>query len=147
MGCAVGSALKSNGLDVITILSGRSELTRKRTADAGFRDFPTLRDLLGGADLLLSIVPPACAVDTAREVAAAMKATGYRLPYADCNAISPKSARHAGKIISEAGAVYIDGGIIIGPPPWHGKIPIFYVSGERTDPMTQLNGKGISVRV
>ncbi len=146
MGCAVGSVLKSNGLDVITILPGRSEITRKRAADAGFRDIPTLGDLLGEADLLLSIVPPACAVDIAREIATAMKATGNCPPYADCNAISPNATRHAGEIISEAGAVYIDGGIIIGPPPWKGKIPIFYVSGERIDSMTQLDGKGISVR-
>ncbi len=146
MGCAVGSALKENGLRIIAPLTGRSELTRGRAEAAGFEDVPAIEDLLEEADLVLSIVPPACAVDIAREVAAAMKATGNRPPYTDCNAISPNSTRHAGKIISEARAVYIDGGIIIGPPPWKGKIPIIYVSGERTDPMTQLDGKGISVR-
>jgi 3-hydroxyisobutyrate dehydrogenase-like beta-hydroxyacid dehydrogenase len=145
MGYAVGSALKSNGLDISTILAGRSELTRNRAEDAGFRDFPTLGDLLGEADLLLSIVPPATAVDLAREVASAMKATGHRPPYADCNAISPNSARQAGEIISEAGAVYIDGGII-GTPPWKETLPRIYVSGERTELMAQLDGKGISIR-
>ena len=147
LGSAVGGALKENGLDTIAPLAGRSELTRNRALAAGFRDVPTMEALLEEADLVLSIMPPAGAVDKAGEVAAAMKATGHRPPYVDCNAISPDSSRHAGKIITEAGGVYIDGGIIVGPPPWEGKIPVFYVSGERTDPMIRLDGKGISVRV
>ena len=147
LGSAVGGALRENGLNTIACLSGRSELTRNRALAAGFRDVPTMEALLEEADLVLSIMPPASAVGMAGEVAAAMKATGHRPPYVDCNAISPDSTRHAGKIITEAGGVYIDGGIIVGPPPWEGKIPIFYVSGERTDPMTRLDGKGISVRV
>ena len=146
MGCAVGSALKSGGFKVIASLSGRSEFTRSRAEAAGFQNVPAIENLLGQADLVLSIIPPASAMDIAREVAAAMKATGHRPPYVDCNAISPNSARHVGEIISGAGAVYIDGGIIIGPPPWEGKTACFYVSGERTDLMTQLDGKGITVR-
>ena len=147
MGCAVGSALKKNGINIIAILSGRSALTRDRALTVGFQDVTSIEDLLADSDLILSIVPPASAMDIAREVASAMKATGNRPPYVDCNAISPNSTRYVGQIISGAEAVYIDGGIIIGPPPWEEKIPIFYVSGERTDAMTQLDGKGISVRV
>ena len=147
LGSAVGGVLRENGLEAVACLSGRSALTRERALAAGFREAPTLEVLLEEADLVLSIMPPACAVDAAREVAAAMKATGHRPPYVDCNAISPGSSRQAGKIITQAGGVYIDGGIIVGPPPWEGKVPVFYVSGERTDPMTALDGKGISVRV
>ncbi|MDP6277688.1 MAG: NAD(P)-binding domain-containing protein [Nitrospinota bacterium] len=109
MGCAVGHVLKSNGLDIVASLSERSDLTKTRAKVAGFEDASTLEDLLGEADLVLSIVPPAAAVETARETATAMKATGHRPPYADCNAISPDNTRLAGKIITEAGAVFIDG--------------------------------------
>ncbi len=145
MGCAVGSALKSGGLDVIACLAGRSPLTRKRAEDAGFQDVPSIEDLLGKADLVLSIVPPASALGIAREVASAMKSSGHTPPYVECNAISPNSTRHAGEAISKAGADYIDGGIV-GPPPGKGKPPRFYVSGERAGLMTALDGKGIDVR-
>lgn len=147
LGSAVGGVLKEHGLGAIACLSGRSALTRERALAAGFRDVPTLEVLLEEADLVLSIMPPADAVEMAREVAAAMEATGHRPAYVDCNAISPDSSREAGKFITGAGGVYIDGGIIVGPPPWEGRVPVFYVSGEETDPMTQLEGKGISVRV
>ncbi len=145
MGCAVGKALKSGGLDVIASLSGRSDLTRERAKEAGIQEVSGIAGLLGEADLVLSIVPPAAAVDIAREVASAMTASGYTPPYADCNAISPNSTRHAGQAISEAGADYIDGGIV-GPPPGEGKPPRFYVSGERADLMAELDGMGIDVR-
>lgn len=147
LGSAVGGVLRENGFDAIARLSGRSALTRERALAAGFRDVPTLEVLLEEADLVLSIMPPAFALEVAGEVAAAMIATGHRPPYVDCNAISPDSTRLAGESITKAGGVYIDGGIIVGPPPWEGRVPVFYVSGECTDPMTQLDGKGVSVRV
>lgn len=146
MGCFVGSALKGGGFEVISSLAGRSDLTRSRAEAAGFQDVPALEDLLGEADLVLSIVPPATAMALASEVASVMKRTGHRPSYVDCNAVSPNSARRVGEIISGAGAIFIDGGIIIGPPPWEGKVAYFYVSGERADLMRQLEGKGISVR-
>lgn len=146
MGCAVGSALKANGFRIIAPLGGRSALTLRRAEAAGIENIPTIENLLAEADLILSIVPPACAKDIAREISAVMKSTGHLPPYTDCNAISPNSSRHVGQIISETGADYIDGGIIIGPPPWDGKIPVFYVSGENIEAMTQLDGKGIAVR-
>lgn len=145
MGCAVGSALKEGDLDAIACLAGRSNLTRERAERAGLRDVPTIDALLEEADLVLSIVPPAGAVNIAKEVASAMRASGHKPPYCDCNAISPNSTRHAGEIIADAGGKYIDGGIV-GPPPGEGKTPRFYVSGERTDLMMELNGKGIDVR-
>ena len=145
LGSAVGGVLKENGFGAVACLSGRSALTRERALAAGFREVPTMEALLEEADLVLSIMPPACAVDAAREIAAAMKATGHRPVYVDCNAISPDSTRQAGKIITDAGGVYIDGGIIVGPPPWEERVPVFYVSGECTDSMTALDGKGISV--
>ena len=70
LGSAVGGVLRENGFEALACLSGRSALTRERALAAGFRDVPTLEALLEEADLVLSIMPPACAVDAAREVAA-----------------------------------------------------------------------------
>jgi 3-hydroxyisobutyrate dehydrogenase-like beta-hydroxyacid dehydrogenase len=51
-------------------------------------------------------------VAVAQEVAA----TGYRGVYVDANAVSPETARTVSDEIERAGATYVDGGIIGGPP-------------------------------
>ncbi|MFP6869227.1 MAG: DUF1932 domain-containing protein [Nitrospinota bacterium] len=145
MGHAVGRALIAGGLDVVTCLEGRSALTRKFSEEAGIRDLPSLGEMLAEADLVLSIVPPAKAVETAATVAATMAASGHKPPYADCNAVSPDTTRRAGEEIARAGADYIDGGII-GPPPGEGAPPRFYVSGPGAGLMSGLDGMGITVR-
>lgn len=144
MGASIGEVLVSAGFKVIAPLSGRSNLTKTRAIAAGFKDISSIPELLEEADLLLSIVPPASALNLAREIAAEMNTSGHRPPYADCNAISPETTRCVGKIISDAGAIYIDGGII-GTPPWKTTTPRIYVSGERADLMAQLDGENISI--
>jgi len=145
MGHAVGRALVEHGLDVITCLAGRSDRTRKLAELGKFRDLPTLEAMVSEADLVLSIMPSSAALDTARLVAQAMASVGKKRPYADCNAVSPETTRRIGREISRVGADYIDGGII-GQPPGKGVPTRFFVSGERTDIVTELNGKGIDVR-
>ena len=145
MGHAVGRALGSNGLDVITCLAGRSEHTRTLAGRGGFRDLPSLEAMVSEADLVLSILPPAAAPGVAREVAAAMASAGKAPPYADCNAVSPDTTRKIGEEIARAGADFIDGGII-GPPPRPDASMRLYVSGPRADLMSALEGSGIGVR-
>ncbi len=145
MGHSVGRALGEHGLDVITCLAGRSDRTRKLAELGRFRDLPTLGAMVSEADLVLSIMPPSAALDTARLVAQAMASVGKKRPYADCNAVSPETTRRIGREISRVGADYIDGGII-GQPPGKGVPTRFFVSGERTDIVAELNGKGIDVR-
>lgn len=146
MGAAVGRAFHEGGLDVLTCLEGRSEATRERAARAGFRDAGSLETLLGEAEIVLSILPPELAPEMARKVAAAMAASGHKPPYADCNAVSPDTARAMQQIIEGAGAVYIDGGIV-GNPPGGGPLATrFYVSGAQAALMDGLDGLGIDVR-
>ena len=146
MGQGVGKALKDHGHDVITCLTQRSEGSRSRAARAGLRDVPDLTALVSEADLILSILPPEAALDTAKEVAAAMKAAGKTPPYADCNAVSPETTRAIGHAIEDAGAPYIDGGIIGHAPGKSDQPTRFYVSGPNARVMAPLDGKGISVR-
>jgi len=145
MGHAVGRALVEHGLDVITCLGGRSDRTRKLAKLGRFRDLPSLEAMVAEADLVLSILPPSAALDIARLVAQAMASVGEKRPYADCNAVSPETTRRIGREISRVGADYIDGGII-GQPPGKGVPTRFFVSGERTDIVAELSGKGIDVR-
>ena len=93
----------------------------------------------------MSILVPAQAVGVAREVAAAMRTAGASRPFADCNAVSPKSASAMASIISAVGGDYIDGGIIGGSPA-KGAVPRFYTSGPRADLMDELDGKGITIK-
>jgi 3-hydroxyisobutyrate dehydrogenase-like beta-hydroxyacid dehydrogenase len=73
-----------------------------------------------------------------------MKKTGKTPPYADCNAIAPETTIRIGQIIADAGADYIDGGII-GNPPGKSKATRFYVSGPGATAMGAFDGKGIVV--
>jgi 3-hydroxyisobutyrate dehydrogenase-like beta-hydroxyacid dehydrogenase len=145
MGHAVGRALIESGLEVITCLKGRGELTKSFARKAEIRDAESLETMVEEADLVLSIVPPAKSVETAAAAARAMLSAGKTPPYADCNAVSPDTTRRAGEEIARAGADYIDGGIIGGPPST-GPAPRFYVSGPKASLMSELDGKGIVVR-
>jgi 3-hydroxyisobutyrate dehydrogenase-like beta-hydroxyacid dehydrogenase len=144
MGHSVGNVLRENGLRVISCLGDRSERTKALAAEAGIEDVPTYADLVQEADLLLSVLTPAQAVNAAQRVAEALVETGAELAYADCNAIAPQTVRSIGEIITEAGGTFIDGSIIGGPP--RGKShPRLYVSGPNTAPMEALNEYGLTV--
>ncbi len=145
MGHAVGRCLLAGGFDVATCLTGRSERTRALTAAAGIRDVPDLDALVRDADLILAILVPDQAVALAGQVAEVMTRTGSSPAYADCNAISPDSARKIDGIITGAGGRFIDAGIIGGPPGDREKTR-FYASGPHEDILAQLDGHGILVR-
>jgi 3-hydroxyisobutyrate dehydrogenase-like beta-hydroxyacid dehydrogenase len=144
MGHAVGRALRAHGHDAICALEGRGEATRKLAAEAGLRDVGGLAGVVAEADMILSILPPAAALTQAQAVAQAMAASGRTPVYVDCNAISPETAKQVGAVIAEAGAPFIDAGII-GLAPGKGGGTRFYVSGPDTAPMLALDGKGFAV--
>ncbi len=145
MGHAVGRELGRHGHDVVTCLAGRSARTRRLAAAAGIADVGDLEALMGAADLVLSILPPAQALEAAAAAAAAMARCGAAPPYVDCNAVSPARAREVGDAVARAGAPFIDAGVI-GRAPGKGDVPRFYVSGPDTGPMEALDGKGIAVK-
>ena len=145
MGHGVGKALSEHGYDVITCLEGRSQRTKDLAAAGGFRDTASLDEMVSQADLIMSILVPAEAMGVARSVAEAMRSTGGSRPFADCNAVSPQTARRMESIINGAGGEYIDGGIIGGSPA-RGATPRIYTSGPRAGLMDELDGKGIAVR-
>ena len=145
MGSGVGHALREHEFDVITYLRGRSERTRRLAFNAGFRDVPTMGLLILQADLILCITAPDQAVAVAENVADVMRSSGESAIYVACNAVSPMTTRRIESIICDAGGSYVDGGII-GGPPTRGAPPRFYVSGEHTDVVAELDGKGIVVK-
>ena len=147
MGHAVGAVLKSNGLRVVTCLAGRSARTRALAAAAGIEDLGAEVAVVRAADALLAILVPAQAGALAARIAAALRAAGTDLLYVDCNAIAPQTAREVGRIVEEAGARFVDAGII-GPPPRAGAAGTrFYASGAAAAEFAQLRDYGLDVRV
>ena len=128
MGSAVGRTLTEKGHSVLAVLDGRSGATRGRAAAAGIKAVGTLEELVGSADLVLSIVPPAAAVDVATEVADAIEGAGVAPLVVDANAVSPATARTIASLVEAAGARFVDGDII-GGPPRAGLVTALYLSG------------------
>ncbi len=146
MGSAIGRVLREDGVDVVTCLEGRSGLTRLRAEEGGFQILSTLEDVVRSASLVLCVAPPSEAFGIAERAAAAMKAAGVTPVYADCNAVSPGAARRMESVIAEAGATFIDAGII-GPPPGPGRHTRFSCSGPDTGAFEELGRRGLDVRV
>ncbi len=146
MGQAVAQTLKAGGFTVRTALAGRSARTRALALEAGIDDCGTMDSLIANCDVLLSILNPAAAVDSARAAADAMRATGKRPLFVDCNAVAPQTMHEIAAVMRQAGADCVDAGII-GPPP-RGKAGMrLYVSGPQAASLEVLQTGGITVRV
>ena len=125
MGSVVGEAARVGGARVLWVSGGRSPATGSRAQSAGLEDAGTLAQLVAQSDVILSVCPPANAIDIAREVAA----LGFGGTYVDGNAVSPATTRAIGDVVADGGARYVDGGII-GPPPRKAGTTRLYLSGQ-----------------
>ena len=136
MGSGVGASARAAGARVLWVSEGRGPATRKRAEADGLEDARTLAQLVRDAQVILSVCPPASALDVAREVAAQR----FRGLYVDGNAIAPATTREVGAVIAAGGATYVDGGIV-GPPPRKPGVTRLYLSGEgAADVAAMLNG-------
>jgi 3-hydroxyisobutyrate dehydrogenase-like beta-hydroxyacid dehydrogenase len=131
MGSAVGALLVRAGETVLWASDGRSAATARRASEAGLQDARTVAQLVARSDLILSIVPPHGAVETARAVGA------FAGIYVDANAIAPATAAEVRAIVEDAGARYVDGGII-GPPPEGEPTTRLYLSGPEAPAVAEL---------
>ena len=147
MGQAIAGRLKECGYNMHTALDGRSERTRALARAAGLADCGSMDQLVTTCELVISVINPGEALAVARRAAAAIKATGRKIAFADLNAVSPQTARDSDRLIREAGGMFIDGGII-GPPPRGEKDrPRIYVSGPDATLFGQINHSNLQVRV
>jgi 3-hydroxyisobutyrate dehydrogenase-like beta-hydroxyacid dehydrogenase len=145
MGSGVGDVLHQHGVRVLTCLAGRGGGSRERALAAGFEEVPDLDTLVRECDVVLSILPPAVASAVADQVAAAVRATGADLLYADCNAIAPGTARIIAQTMLDAGARFADAGIIGGPPNRSSNRT--YTSGPGARELEGLREFGLDIRV
>lgn len=129
MGSALGNTCRA--VDRLWVSEGRSPATAGRATAAGLRPVSSLDELSDGADVIVSICPPAAAVEVAQQVLA----TGFDGIYVDANAISPERSRSIGELFDR----YVDGSVV-GPPPTSPGTTRLYLSGptELTDSVAEL---------
>jgi 3-hydroxyisobutyrate dehydrogenase-like beta-hydroxyacid dehydrogenase len=141
MGAAVGRCLTGSGHQVLWVSQGRGTATAARAGAAGLADAGSIEEVVGRAEIIMSICPPDAALDVARAVA------GFEGTYVDANAISPTTAREVAAVIEAGGASYVDGGIIGAPPAAPGTTR-FYLSGPGAGLVRDLfSGTALDARV
>ena len=135
MGAAVGGCLVSVGHEVLWDPAGRSRASTGRALAAELTGV-TFDRLIARSSVILSICPPARALDVAHQVASA----GYGGLYVDANAISVATAEQVSAVVTGAGATYVDGGIIGMPPEAAGHTRL-YLSGPHAAEVRPLFGR------
>jgi 3-hydroxyisobutyrate dehydrogenase-like beta-hydroxyacid dehydrogenase len=137
MGTAVGASVVATGARVLWAGEARSTATRARAEEIGLEDAGTLAALVEQSGVILAVVPPHAALDTARAVAA----RGFRGLYVDANAVAPATAREIGRVVEASGARFVDGGII-GPATRRPGAARIYLSGAAAPDVSGLFAAG-----
>ncbi|MBO0744699.1 MAG: NAD(P)-dependent oxidoreductase [Candidatus Dormibacteraeota bacterium] len=133
MGSAIGARLVDAGHRVVWASAGRGAATAARAKQARLEDTGTVAALVAGSDVVLSVVPPQFALQTAVAVAA----SGFSGLYVDANAIAPSTATEVATTVTSSGARFVDGGIV-GPPPVRAGTTRLYLSGAGAGAVTEL---------
>ena len=124
MGATIGAAAAASGTRVSWASAGRSVASHRRAAEAGLEDAYSLEALAACSDVIISVCPP----EAARTLAESVIGTGFTGIFVDANAVSSATARAVASIVEDAGARFVDGGII-GPPARREGTTRLYLSG------------------
>lgn len=133
MGAVIGARLVDAGHRVLWASAGRSPATAARARQAGLEDAGTVARLVAASDVVLSVVPP----QFARQTAVAVASSGFGGLYVDANAISPSTATEVATTVTSSGARFVDGGIV-GPPPARDGTTRLYLSGPNAAAVAEL---------
>ena len=128
MGASVAASLLAGSHDVAWCSAERSEHSRARAVE--LQEFSQLDDLVAWAEVLISVCPPAYALQQAQ----AVQACAFDGLYVDANAIAPATASAIAQLM---GVAYVDGGII-GPPAWQSGTTRIYLSGNNANVVAGL---------
>ena len=108
---SLAALMQGAGHQVYWVSEGRSSATIDRASRSGLRDAGTLANLCAECSVIISICPSHAAETIAEQVAA----LGFTGLYLDANAIAPQKALRISGVLTQAGATFVDGGIIGGP--------------------------------
>ena len=133
MGSTIGACAATSGARVLWASAQRSAASRKRAEQAGLIDAGELAAAVRQSDIVLAVCPP----EFATEIAASVAAQRFQGIYVDANAVSRATAEEIAKIVTKAGASFVDGGII-GSPVKQAGTTRMYLSGEKAAEIAQL---------
>jgi 3-hydroxyisobutyrate dehydrogenase-like beta-hydroxyacid dehydrogenase len=145
MGSGVGQRLVENGIEVRTLLAGRSAATIARAKAAGM--VGVTEEQAVASDIILSILPPGDALGLAERLAPALREAAKKPVYVDCNALNPGTVLRIARVIEETGATFVDGGIIGGPPKPGSKGTKIYLSGDAVARVAVLTQYGLEMPI
>jgi putative dehydrogenase len=145
MGSAVGQRLVENGIEVRTLLAGRSADTVARAKAAGMVGVSD--EQVAASDIILSILPPGDALGLAERLAPVLRAVAKKPVFVDCNALNPGTVLRIARVIEETGATFVDGGIIGGPPKAGYDGPKIYLSGDASTRAAVLTQYGLKMPI
>jgi 3-hydroxyisobutyrate dehydrogenase-like beta-hydroxyacid dehydrogenase len=113
LGAVLGRALIEAGDTAITCLSERSETTRRRALSNGFAVVPSLGEVARQSEIVISLVPPGAALETASRFAHSLEATrnlaGVLPIFVDANSVAPQTKLRIAEILAEVGVRCLDG--------------------------------------
>lgn len=144
MGSALGRAWGEGGVRVVTTVAGRSERTRELAEGLTLLD--SVDEVVAASDAVVSIVPPARAVEQARAIADAVTRTVHHPVVADLNAVSPMTMTEVADILTTAGCRVVDGAVS-GPPPGPATDSVLFLSGPDCSPFAGLAAPGLTAKV
>ena len=130
MGCAVARVLVAAGWSVGTHLWGPSLVCRADAEAAGIADLASLDEAVGASELVVSLVPPAVALETAEAVAEAARRSGRRPLYLDANSVAPATVAAMAATVAGAGLDCVDGAFVGSAAELGGRTRL-YLSGPR----------------
>jgi 3-hydroxyisobutyrate dehydrogenase-like beta-hydroxyacid dehydrogenase len=144
MGSALGRLLAEQGWRVVTTLEDRSFRTCRLCREAGLAVVDSLAEVVGEADVVISLVVPSAALAVAE---ACCRVLPPRRPvYVDANSISPGTAACIGALLARSGVPFVDGSI-------HGLAAqlrtraTLYLSGPEAGALADRLGGALRVRV
>jgi len=98
----------------------------------------TLGDLLAVSDIVFAAVTCAVALDVANQAAPHL---GGRHLYVDINSVSPETKIAIGRVVTDAGAKYVEAAVMAGVPGYGHKVPMLLsgeAAGDLIEAMTPL---------
>ena len=128
MGSAVAATLVERGHEVLWLPEGRSAATRRRADDAGLTAATDLPELMARCEIILSICPPAAALEVAWSI------RGFDGLFVDANAIAPATSR---EIAAAVAGRHVNASII-GPPPITAGTTRLYLCGPLAEEVASV---------
>lgn len=146
MGSSLGRLLREGGFHVITTAVGRSPRTQRLGREAGLTLVNSAEEVLDRADVIISLVSPAAALQVATEVAALLDGAPRKPLYVDANSISPVTVAQIGAVLSQASLDFVDASIF-GLASQLQQRGVLYLSGSRASELSGQFAALLRVRV